>query len=223
VTTTSHGRYTDYTTGRCRCPLCTKAAAQYNKMRVVRRHQGTWQPFTDAAPVRQYVTTLHAAGVSWNTVATLAGVADTTIRALMTAGRPTIRTAAAAKILAVRPTLDDLPDWGKVDATGSRRRIQALMVAGWSAQLLARLLGVDRSMLRKMMTRPTVRVYNARAIRDLFAAMWNQFPLAEGRYERAVANRTRRYATSRGWVSALAWDDIDDPKAKPKGVRQEVA
>ncbi len=209
------GTYSRYTCGKCRCPDCSKAAALYAKQRVLLIERGEWKPFVDAEPVREHVAGLLAAGVGRETIADLSGVANTTITSLMYDGRPQIRAGVAEKLMAVRPTLDDLPDWGKVDATGSRRRIQALMFAGWSQAVLAERLGVDRSMILKLMARPTVRVYNARAIRDLFSRLWMQAPPEVGRYERAAASRARAFALRNGWVSALAWDDIDDPDAVP--------
>ena len=219
TTPIAHGTYTGYTTHACRCPKCTTAASRYNKHRALQIQRGAWEVFTNPEPVREHLTQLRAAGYSKETIAGLAGVTRDTVGALMAARRSRVRTRVAEKILAIRPSLDDLPELGKVDATGSRRRIQALVAAGWTMTYLAERLGVERSMLHRLPARSTVRVYTARAIRDLFAELCMRRPPQETRYQRAAASRARNQAAQSGWAPALAWDDIDDPKAKPQGVR----
>ncbi|MEV8634301.1 hypothetical protein AB0395_21865 [Streptosporangium sp. NPDC051023] len=145
-------------------------------------------------------------------------MAPSTVEAAAKKGRVRIRARVAKKILAVHPTLDNLPDWARIDATGTRRRLQALMVAGWSAQVLASRLEMDRNTIRKILLADVVRVSTARAVRNLFRVMWNRQPPSELRYERASVTRTRAYAARQGWAPAAAWDDIDNPKCRPKGV-----
>jgi hypothetical protein len=111
---------------------------------------------------------------------------------------------------------------GWVDATGTHRRIRALMRNGWSLGRLSEKLGCDRQVLRKKLhDRERVLGATARAVRELYDDLWNTPPPEGNRAERRAATMARRYAEERGWVPPGAWDDgpgphyIDDPVAVP--------
>ena len=104
------------------------------------------------------------------------------------------------------------------DATGTRRRIQALMRCGWSVSLLATRLGQPRQVLRaKLHVRGRVTPATAAAVRALYDDLWDRPPPEGTRFERRAATMARRYAEDRGWPPPCAWDDdrIDDPDASP--------
>lgn len=198
-------------------------AARYEKRRAFLKAAGTWQPWADMAPVRAHLESLLAAGLTKTDIAGRSGVATTTLDYLMGEDRSRCRVRVAQRLLAVQPTPVEPLGGHKTNSVGTQRRLQALMVAGWSAQVIADRLGMNRETIRKILANDLVRVSTARAVRALFADMWDKFPPSEARYDRASATRTSAYAARQGWVSGLAWDDIDDPKAKPKGVRAAEA
>lgn len=110
----------------------------------------------------------------------------------------------------------------QVDATGTRRRLQALMRCGYSLPVLAARLGCSRQELRrKLHERGTVTAATARAVADLYDDLWDQPPPGSSRQEKCSASRSRNYARERGWPPPAAWDDdpgphfIDDPAAVP--------
>lgn len=98
-----------------------------------------------------------------------------------------------------------------VDATGARRRIQALARLGWSTAELSRRLGKHRSYLLKVLRNkqlePTT-VLTVMRLYDELSMTWCTSP---------TAGRTAAAARRRGWHPPLAWDDstIDDPSARP--------
>lgn len=100
-----------------------------------------------------------------------------------------------------------------VGAIGTRRRLQALSAAGWSAGELAVRLGVSRSAVAQLRTVRQARVLAATAgdVAVLYDSCWWRTP--GGRYQA----RSERYAQARGWVPPWRWDgvDIDDPDARP--------
>jgi len=120
-----------------------------------------------------------------------------------------------ARILAVNPKRDNRRD-GYVDATGSRRRLQALAVNGYSTRdLAARLVHKDPATVQHIASgkTPTVRYRTMDAIRDLYEQLW----------DRPGGNaRSASIARSKGWLPALAWDDdlIDQPGYQPEDVRR---
>lgn len=222
-TPTTHGRST-YLHHHCRCPLCTHATRAYDTARTRAIAYGTWRALVDADPVRRHATALTAAGLSWKQIATHAGVDYADIRRLLTgdSGRTPprrIRQNTARAITSVPiPAAPTRDGQALIDATGSRRRLQALLVAGWPLRQLASDSGMTPRVLFDILHNRSrlVRAYTAAAIRVVYDHHWNSSPLDCGvraqdvRIAQALAVRNR-------WAPALAWDDdqIDDPDARP--------
>lgn len=119
-------------------------------------------------------------------------------------------------------------DAGRVDATGAVRRLQALCAVGWSADEVAKLLGMPRagSHIRTLERGRQATIYarTDRAIR----ALYDEISMKPG-----PSDVARQLAQQRGWAPPLAWDDdedctceevvghcccIDNPQARPAGV-----
>lgn len=215
--THQHGTYAAYKLDDCRCPPCSKAATDYGRTRERRTAYGTWQPFTDAQPVRDHVLQLMAAGVGLKRITTLTGINGGVMCKLVygQGGKPPtrrVRQATADKILAVRPT--DLAPGARVDATGTRRRLQALTTLGWSAAQLAHQAGLDRQVIDGAITstRQQITQANADTIARLYDRLWNRPAAPSIGASRAIAR-----AAKAGWLPPLAWDEdqIDDPTYQP--------
>ena len=96
----------------------------------------------------------------------------------------------------------------KVDATGTRRRIHALMRLGWPADRLGAHLAVSGAAVREWTYTSKVRRSTAARVAELYDRLcWTPGP----------STKTRARAVAAGWPPPLAWDDdtIDDPKARP--------
>lgn len=210
----------------CRCEPCTVA----NRVEVAKRSRailyGQWQPFVDAEPVRQHVEALRAAGLGRRTIARRAGVSEGVIEQLLygKAGRQRsarVRPETAKAILAVRADPAALAGGALVDATGTQRRLQALVALGWSRMQLAARLGMAVQNFRPMMAARQVTAGKARDVARLYDELWDKPPVARDHRSRISVARARNYAAAQGWVPPLAWDDdtIDDPEARPAGVR----
>lgn len=105
-----------------------------------------------------------------------------------------------------------------IDATGTRRRLQALAADGWSLRSLAEQLGMSHVNITKIVnTRAVVTPATAVAVAILYRMLANQPPAATTRAERISAAKARAHASAHGWVVADGWDDdeIDDPAAAP--------
>jgi hypothetical protein len=99
----------------------------------------------------------------------------------------------------------------RVDATGTRRRLQALATAGWSAQVIADLLGVGpKTHICRIRAGARARVLRSTAqrVQALYDELWDR---------PGPSLYARNYAAKRAWALPLAWDDdtIDDPAAAP--------
>lgn len=183
---------------------------------------GRWQPFVDAEPVRQHIRSLMGAGVSRRRIPELAGVPDATIGRVLygsaqKAPSKQIRAEAAERILRVRLTEEALSPRVLVDATGTHRRLQALIALGWSRGKLAEQFEVERNTIGRCMARARVYSATAAAVRNLYDRLWDVPPPEATRWDVSAAVASRREAARKGWPPPLAWDDetIDDPAAKP--------
>lgn len=99
---------------------------------------------------------------------------------------------------------------GHIDATGTIRRLRALVAIGHSGNQIAEALNVDPSWIRALYRGDHPLVHEDTA--DLFAALYERLQGTPG-----PSDAARRMAVRRGWVPPLAWEDgaIDDPAASP--------
>jgi len=103
------------------------------------------------------------------------------------------------------------PERTLVPILGSRRRVEALACIGWGARTLSRRLGRHDSFLRKALAHDLVHVDTARMI----ASLYDELSMTPSTDPTAVV--VKRVAARRGYVPALAWNDIDDPNEAPTG------
>lgn len=100
------------------------------------------------------------------------------------------------------------------DATGSQRRLQALVAMGWPAGFLASEMSLAPVTVRKIMTGKADRItqLTVKRVSRVYDRYSMQPAPAGIRFDHA-----RMFAQEHGWVSSLAWDDdvIDDPAATP--------
>lgn len=95
-----------------------------------------------------------------------------------------------------------------IDATGTRRRIQALNAIGWPNHTIAKAGGwTGHSTIRNMLGAEHVRRANAEKIAEIYERLCMSIGPS------AVA---RRRAAAAGWAPPLAWENIDDPDECPR-------
>lgn len=214
--------------------MTTSQAIREAKNRWARRRRrligyGQWQPFTDAAPVREHVLAITASGMGINRIAERTGVRRGTLDHLLygTGDFPPavrIRTESAETLLAYWPSLDDYDDHTVIDGTGTRRRMQALAAAGWTAHAVQRCIGIAHPQtFERLCHRDKVTARMARAVRDFYTEFSSKRPEENG-VEPWIAERARTHAARKGWVGAGAWDDdtIDDPQFGPSGAVRDL-
>ncbi|MCX4792556.1 hypothetical protein OG369_43045 [Streptomyces sp. NBC_01221] len=184
---------------------------------------GQWEPFVDAEPVRKHLRQVNATGMSYRAICERLGFAqDSSLQHLMW-GRgeygpgQQVRRETAELVLSYWPSLNDFPDGARIDATGTRRRIEALAVRGWPRHLMAKQVGMEETHFRKASGRERVTARLARRVAAMYDAWWDQDPLEHG-VPLCSVSRVRADAARSGFRSALAWDDdtIDDPAAVPQ-------
>lgn len=95
-----------------------------------------------------------------------------------------------------------------IDATGTRRRIQALNAIGWDNGRIMKRLGMDPYGSRTLFRGARVHQNTAAKV----ARVYDELSMTPG-----PSVRARLHAQRRGYAPPLAWDDdtIDDPNAVP--------
>ncbi|UOY03174.1 helix-turn-helix domain containing protein [Blastococcus sp. PRF04-17] len=211
-----HGTRAAYVKDRCRCTDCTAANTAASRTATRERIYGRWQPYVDAGPVREHIAALRAAGIGVERIAQLAGISVSHVRELAGRANPPgtqrVRPSTATQVL--RIGIDDASraPSSRVDATGTHRRLQALVAIGWSTELLAAQLGRRPSSLCRSMTGQSVTARTAQEIAALYERLWSTRPPRATTEQRAAADAARAKAAAQGWLPPLAWDNIDvDP------------
>lgn len=181
---------------------------------------GTWQPLVSAEPVKSHIASLRAAGASTTSIASAAKISRSTLARIIYGelgqrSQIKLRAEAAEAVLAVRAEHCAVPNGARVDATGTRRRLQALVASGWTFTALASEIGIHDRHLGALARAVYVNAGTARKIKTAYKRIVRLTPEQCGvtAASRAIA---RGLARKEGWHSPLAWDDIDDPTAEPE-------
>lgn len=160
--------------------------------------------YVDPAEARERIVLLRSRGVTLRML-TEHGVSRVGVRNIET--KPRIRKLTAAKVMAI-PVPGLIRTGAPVDATGTSRRLRALVAMGWPQTLIGEQLGTTQTGVSAFIQREHVCSETAVAVRELFDR-WAMLP--------GPSDVSRRRARAWGWPVPLAWneEDIDDPAATP--------
>lgn len=203
----------------CRCNNCMELRREWERARHRHIGYGTWEPFTDAQPVREHLRSLMAAGATLRSIAAAADYDHGHVGRILWAAdgeKPRARVGheTAARILAV--TLDQvgISDFTPVDPTGTLRRLRALVATGRPVARIACDIGYSASAVQHILWEQS-RVTSGFATRvaTRYDELKNLDPETDGVPARYAAEARDR-AKQHGWELPAAWDDdIDDPNA----------
>jgi hypothetical protein len=217
-----HGTRTAYVKDRCRCTDCTAANTAASRIVTRERIYGRWRPYVDAGPVREHIAALRAAGIGVERIAQLAGLSVSHICELAqhgsgdSPGARRVRPSTATRVLCIGVDNLNRAPHSRVDATGTRRRLQALIAIGWPTEVLAAQLGRHRNSLCRSMAGQSVTAHTAHEVATLYERLWNSPPPRMTGEQCAASDAARAHAAAQGWLPPLAWDDIDtDPTPPP--------
>lgn len=217
-----------YNLHQCRCTACSEHRMESEARRRKDKAYGRYDSgLVDVTPVREHVLMLGEYGIGYKRVAQLAGFKSSTPVRTIIWGRQDpgprfgemqkrVKRETAEKILAIQPVIENLAPGQKVAAVGAIRRLQALVHAGWSMSKLAQRLDLSPSNFGTLMRRDVVLASTWVTVRDLFDELWDQAPPHTDWHDKTAYSRSKRYAHARGWLPALAWDDIDNDPEPPR-------
>lgn len=210
----------------CKQPECLARSQAYERRRYRQKGYGTWQPLVAAAPARQHIEALRDAGHSIPDIQKAARISAATIARILYDGvnkrAERIRPEVAERILAVPVMPAPVKANTSVDATGTRRRIQALVAMGWTLKALGPHLGFHPRRLTDFLYAERVLASTARRIANRYRAVQTWNPAEHSVPARSIV-MARNLAAREGWHGPLAWDDIDDPACKPEKIRRSRA
>jgi lambda repressor-like predicted transcriptional regulator len=215
-----HRNLTCYVNYGCRLADCVDRYREWNRSRASAKRAGQWQPHVDAEPVRRHLRKLEEHGISIRQAATLAGVGARSLHPLFTRPiRHTVRPEIAAAVLAIDP---EQATPTRIDATGTARRIQALVADGWPMAHLAEHIGVYRSYVHALIRRhddgQKILASTAVKVAAGYEQLAGKRPAKHGINLRQV-KQARNLAASRRWAPTSYWADrmdvIDDPDFEP--------
>lgn len=230
VSNTSRRRAVAGLTGCIRCGrpgvlrrgLC---GAHYEALRRKQKILGVWDGRrTQAGPVLAHIDVLVDAGLSRYRIAQLAGTSPDWIRKARRPGRKWVEQPVAAAVLAIPiPAAPQhvMAAGSRVDATGTRRRLQALTALGYTQTALIARMGMALAWAHCLWSerKQMVSAATARRVEQLYDEL-SMTPARPG----VSASRARNLAARRGYPPPLAWDDgaLDDPGARPYPPSAEV-
>lgn len=204
-----HGTYSRAVTHKCDCQ---DGCHSYRMRRAYDRSNGVTGR-TDATQVRNHLERLVARGWTQDQIAAAAGLNQATISIIRSGQYKGVHKRTAAAIFDVR--LDQRPPIprGLVDATGTRRRLQALAVLGYNLTDIARQAGVAQSSLHQTIEGRWGRVRTLVATK--VARVYRQLSMRPAPASR-IAEQARNQAMALGWHGPMAWSRIDDPACRPE-------
>jgi AraC-like DNA-binding protein len=198
----------------------------YDHERRLAQAAGNWQPRVDADIVRDHLRTLAEHDITLHRAAQLAGIGHRSLHPLFPPKqgqrrpvRHTVDAELAAKVLAIDPTA---VVGGRIDPTGTTRRIQALVARGWPMRHLGNHLDLADGYVHAIVARSSngQRIYGstARKVDVGYQQLKVLRPERRGVSMRLV-RQSRNMAASRGWAPVSYWesrmDVIDDPDFEP--------
>lgn len=217
---------TCYVHHQCRCEDCVSSQSRRNYRRLQLKAYGRYDTgLVDVAPVREHMLMLGEYGIGYKRVAALAGIGITPARNILWGRQDPgprkgemlkrVKRETAEAVLKVKPDIANLAKGQSIPSTGTLRRLQALVVAGWSLSKLGAQLGIGATNMPSLMQRDRVQVKTHMEVVELFDRLWNVEPPHEEWRDKIAYARTLKFAKARRWLPALAWDDLDTDVEPP--------
>lgn len=105
-----------------------------------------------------------------------------------------------------------------VTPVGLARRLQAITAMGWSMKVIADETPFTVDAFKRV-RRGVSRQFVQHELGECIIAAFEKYGMTPAPGSRSSA-RTRKWANTKGWLTALVWDDetIDDPDARPDGI-----
>lgn len=198
------------------------ARARDNRLRKERRKRkilaelnGRPHGMVEAEPIRRHVNALMRLGWTQPTISLLHGHSTASQVRQIAIGTTELAQVRMDLLRAIPLTYHvpaSLPDETKVPAAGAVRRVQSLLALGWTHEHIREASGgfhSGRLLSDRVGPRRWISAGNWRRVDQAFRTLSAR---------RGPNSRAAGMARGLGYVPPAAWDDIDDPRERPKGV-----
>lgn len=189
----------------CKCEPCLKIRRTRKKIQSVNRQLGR-SSRVDAATAAHRLRDLHR-HMGWEDIASSLGTSSSHVRKIAGGRQTVILLATHNKIMRLVPQTATGGQY--IDATGSVRRVHALIAQGHPLRKIAEAAGTHYSCIQTVVAGPArVRRFFAERIEEAYRTL-------SGTTGSSIRGRNR--AARNGWAPPAAWDDdtIDNPSSKP--------
>lgn len=176
-------------------------------------HTGRFTQFAkvDVAETFVHIHQLRDLDWTYKQIGDASGVSFGQVSAIHRGEYAQVRGDTAHKILSV-PLVESVSHHG-IYSIGTRRRIQALLWMGWPAREIAERSGCKMSTINQISFRGGSKGRVSSRLAKRIADVYDEIAHLRGPSKQCASK-----AKSYGYVSPMAWDDIDDPEAEPVGV-----
>lgn len=190
--------------GTCSRPNCDRILEYRGLCKSHYDQQYPLQGYVDPAPTAAHIEVLRSRGFTLDTFEEH-GISRSVIARILK-GEQRIHARTEHRILTLQVPAVVFRSCAEVPGLGTRRRVQALAVLGWSQTALAERMGLSQSRLANYISRDRVYARTAAAVAALYEELqWKVGP----------SQISRDRAKQKGWFPPAAWDDIDDPAETP--------
>jgi transcriptional regulator with XRE-family HTH domain len=213
---------TCYQRHACRCPSCKAGRARDERNRVTRARAGLTQEFVPSITLVSHLMELRGEGWKYADIEAVSGVSVPSISRIMRGVTANVERETADAILGTLPHMRlRAPEARRIDPTGTRRRLQALVAMGWTFWELSARMGHARTWALNVTRSGTVTRKTRDTVAALYEELWHAEPPQSTTVERSSYRRSRTLAKRHGWPGPLGWDDIDtDPEPEEEGPTQ---
>lgn len=191
------------------CARCNARHAAYIRERERLIRAGEWDGTQLAEPVRAHLAAILTGYGSVVAAERVSGVDEATIRWILNGKTERVLGVTAEALLALTAAdVDRSRTIVVVDACGTRRRIRAAQWQGWTVKAIAEHLGRHYRTVEDWLLTETV----SEATADLVRAKVGHDLAQRPGPSKAAAACARRAGHAPIW----AWEDVDDPRCKPR-------
>lgn len=166
----------------------------------------------DVDQLRVRIARLRELGWTWDGIAEAAGVSNHTARLIHLGETKQVWPESARALLTV--PLVPYDSYRGIDATGTRRRVQALAWMGWTRAEIATRAGMSESFLRAAIRPPRLVSFS---LSRRVAAVYDELCMIPGPSKLAASK-----ARKRGFLPPLAWGDDDLIDLPDADLRREL-
>lgn len=166
-------------------------------------------------PLRAHLNDLRRRGMTRRRIADLSGVSITTIANLLQTHPTKARSvytramASTAEVLYSVTADQGASGTSLIPSASTQRRIQALVMMGYSRAMIGERLGISKQRLVNIENSPTLTRASAARVRAFYLRFSETKPTYRDNYERAGAFRAQAQGKAKGWRVPRSWVDIE--------------